>query len=389
MNKKIVLSLALALSLMLTACGSDNGNKAENNLDSNDSSKVEENKDNAESKDTDSANNEEVKVNEDGTREIAGFDGKTIVLPPVEEFKSIIIMHPTLMSYAIQYAPDKNTITGAHVAGLEAFNKDILGLLFPEWKNVNTSFTAEGSFGANIEELMKLNPDLIFYDEQYQGEGLDKIDTSKIPVNVYSYNEDTEKVSIEMDRVCRAIFDVDGAAIMETEWKKADDKAKELIDFSKDKKKVLFVWQDTGEQLTVAGKGTAIVKTCEKLNLENVASEIEAAKPVSMEQIYQWNPDYIFLLAPNAKEILAGEDKQKDWSKLTAFEEKHIYSVPTTQVSWVFPSVDSPLCIYYLINKCYPEKLSDKEMDKLFFDYYKEVHNVELKEDLINKILNR
>ncbi len=389
MKKNLVLILVLALSIMFTACGANNNVESSDGSNQENKTQIEDNKGNTEAENTAENSTKTDKANEDGTREITGLDGKAVVLPPVEEIKNIVVMHPTLMSYAIHYAPDRKNVVGAHIVGIDSIDEEIRELLFPEWKNVNTSFTSEGTFGANIEELMKLEPDLIFYDEKYQGEGLDKIDTCKIPINVYAYIEDTEKVTLEMDRVCREIFDVDGESVLQLQWELANNKAKELVDFSQDKKSVLFVWQDMGEQLLVAGKGTDIVKACEKLNLENVASEIESVKPVNMEQIYQWDPDYIFLVPQNAKEVLAGEDKQKDWSKLTAFKENHIYSIPLTQTAWNFPSMDSPLGMYYFINKCYPEKLSDDEMDKIFFDYYKTVYNIELEEDLINRIMNK
>ncbi len=389
MKKNLILILVLALSIIFTACGANNNVESSDGSNQENKTQIEDNKGNTEVENTAANSTKTDKANEDGSREIIGLDGKPVVLPPVEEIKNIVVMHPTLMSYAIHYVPDRKFIVGSHIVGIDSMDKEIRELLFPEWKNVNTSFTAEGTFGANIEELMKLEPDVILYDAKYQGEGLDKVDTCKIPIDVYAYNDDTERVSIEMDKFVRAMFGVEGDSILEIQWKLANNKAKEIVDFSQDKKTILFIWQDMGEQLLVGGAGTDTIKICESINLANSANEIDGVKPVNMEQIYQWDPDYIFLVPQNAKEILAGEDKQKDWSKLTAFKENHIYSIPLTQTTWNYPSMDSPLGMYYFINKCYPEKLSDDEMDKIFFDYYKTVYNIELEEDLINRIMNR
>ncbi len=112
---------------------------------------------------------------------------------------------------------------------------------------------------------------------------------------------------------------------------------------------------------------------------------------VSMEQIYEWDPDYIFMLKgfdeiDHVKNILNNTD-EKDWSKLKAFKNKNLYNIPKTILGWVTPSTDSPLMVYWLISKCYPEKLSNEDFSALIDEHYKFVHKLELEPEIIDSIL--
>ncbi len=68
-----------------------------------------------------------------------------------------------------------------------------------------------------------------------------------------------------------------------------------------------------------------------------------------MEQIYQWQPDVIYLfMGPNADQYKRGIHNQ-DWTRVNAVKNEEIYDVPVGLFSWSAPCVDTPLMLKWLL----------------------------------------
>ncbi len=258
----------------------------------------------------------------DSERSITGFNGEKIILPPAEDIKRVVVMAPPSFSFVLNSISDKQEIVGANPYLATLTNKKIMAKLFPKWENVNTSFMLENSFNANIEELLKLKPDIIIYNARVQGAGMEKLNVPLI--NMPDAHSDIEKLTIEYERVVKEIFDIKSENVLEKKWHEADKKVEALINKNQKKKTALFIWKNMDDQVSIFGKNTYVDWYCDKLNLKNVAEELNNYPNISMEQIYAWNPDYIFNIkgfggSKNAKEILAGQDS-KNWTKLSAFQ---------------------------------------------------------------------
>ena len=76
----------------------------------------------------------------------------------------------------------------------------------------------------------------------------------------------------------------------------------------------------------------------DKAGIQNSAVGVKGTAEVSMEQIYEWNPDMIivFLDVP-AKSIIDNSIKGQDWSLLDAWKNGAVYDVPRTTYSWITP----------------------------------------------------
>jgi iron complex transport system substrate-binding protein len=54
-----------------------------------------------------------------------------------------------------------------------------------------------------------------------------------------------------------------------------------------------------------------------------------------MEQIYQWNPDLIYVFIGSPASLFQSNHIQgQDWSLLTAYKNKAIFDIPQAVYSW-------------------------------------------------------
>lgn len=388
MKKRLPLTFILAASLLMTACVSNT-----KNTQNTESQSMATNMSESQSTESEVAESPESESElSGGQREIKGVNGETITLPPAKDIKRVVIMAPIAFPSVLNVIPDRDMFVGVHSVSFTTSEEEILNKTFPKWESVETAFLDNEGYNANIEELIKLEPDIIFYDAQWQSEGLDKLDIPLIDINMKEDNNNAEKMTLTYEKVFKDIFGVESENILQTKWDSVNAKVAEIVNQSEAPKTVLFIWQNMDDHVSVYGKNTYVEEYCNKVNLKNVADEVEGFPEVSMEQIYQWDPDYIFMLKGfggdnHAQKILSGEDA-KDWSRLKAFKNKTFYDVPKTLLGWISPSTDSPLMVYWLLNKLYPEQLSDEELEKIVEEHYQSLHKVELEPELIRTILS-
>ena len=129
------------------------------------------------------------------------------------------------------------------------------------------------------------------------------------------------------------------------------------------------------------------------IGAENVALEIDKAiSPVSLEQIYAWDPDVIFLnsfSAFTAEDILNSTAIEgQDWSQLTAVKNGRVYKLPLGVYYWFPPCSDSPLALQWMAQKLYPELFEDLDIDQEIRDYYKNFYGIELTDEDMNTLYN-
>lgn len=113
---------------------------------------------------------------------------------------------------------------------------------------------------------------------------------------------------------------------------------------------------------------------------------------VSMEQVYNFQPDVIIFTAGGAYQTIADS---KEWSQLSAVKNKNYYEIPGEPYNWMSgpPSVNRILGIWWLGNLVYPDVYDydmreiSKEFYSLFYNY--ELTDVEVDALLANSILKK
>ena len=321
-------------------------------------------------------------------RTITDLGGNSVTIPSADEIKRVVIISPPTTSVLLGVIPDSDMIVGVNSRAFTTANTEIVGKLFPNWSNVETAFVSEG-FVSNTEELLNLDPDIVFYYGDSQKSGIENLD---VPIVDFMIKEDNnpESVTIAWDNLMREIFEVEGSTSLEREWDASNQKAQELLNtYTGEKKSALFLFSNMGGIITVYGSGTYADTWFGKSGLDNAAASVSGQIEVSMEQLYEWDPDYVYVfIGSPASAMLNNKVQGQDWSLLTAYKNKTIIDIPQAAYSWGAPCSDSPLMPLWLISRSYPELMSEDEFAVLFKEYYVRMYAIELEDELVTTVLS-
>ena len=224
---------------------------------------------------------------------------------------------------------------------------------------------------ADIEAVAELDPDVFFHKatDMETLDALEKIGVPAVGIEIET-PEDMMTALDLMGKVCGA-----------------EEKAQTLIDYynrqldeiSKRTAKI----RDKNNKTAIV-MGTSIGKVADGSMLQgemlkragavNCADELQATElwpTAGTEQIFAWNPDYIFITGSesavyNADDIL----KDKTWAEIRAVKNGNVYVMPAEKDSWEFPGLVSVLGIEYMMHIMYPELLSDEELEEKVNELY-------------------
>lgn len=224
---------------------------------------------------------------------------------------------------------------------------------------------------ADIEALAELKPDLFIHKagDVETLEAVEKIGIPSVGIEV----ETPEDMTVALDllgKVCGA-----------------QEKAAELIEYYDSKiaeaQKLTASLKDD-EKKTAIVMGTSIGKVADGSMLQgemleraggiNCAAEMAATElwpTAGAEQIFEWDPDYIFITGSESA-VYSADDiyNDKAWSEMKAVRNRHVYVIPATEDSWEFPGVVSILGIDYMMNAMYPKLMTDEQLESAVNEFY-------------------
>lgn len=324
------------------------------------------------------------------TRTIIDLGGNEVTIPAPDEIEKIVILSPPVMSFVVSAVPDTEMIVGINSRSFLTSNPQIVERVFPDWQSVESSFV-DVNFAVNTESLLSLEPDIIFYYGDFQKKGIEGINIPAVDFLMKGVNS-PEKMSVAWDTQIREILGTDTSVGIQAEWDATNTKLESMLkDAGDQKKRGLCIKLNQAGSIMVMGTDSfdGWAQSFFALSgIENVATSVEGTGEVSMEQIYQWDPDFIMCFQDvPASYILENSIEGQDWSLLTAWKNKQVFDVPRTTYAWVTPCADSPLFPLWLVSKAYPELLSDGEVRNEIREYYQRNYNVELTEQELESIL--
>ena len=325
----------------------------------------------------------------DETRTVTDLAGNTVVLPAADKLERVVIIAPPTTSVLLGVIPDTKMIVGVSSRAFFSANTEIVGKLFPNWRDVETGFVSEG-FVSNTEELLNLDPDVVFYYGDAQKPGIEDMGIPMVDFMIPG-EMNPEKETVAWDNLMRQIFAVQGSTSLQREWETSNQKAQEVLSaYTGEKKSALFLFSNIGGVITVSGSNTYADAWFEKSGLVNVAAEVKGPMvEVGMEQVYAWDPDYIYVfLGMPASVMLQNQVQGQDWSLLSAYTDKKIIDIPRAVYSWGAPCSDSPLMSLWLISQSYPELLGEDEFRTLLHGFYRRMYGVQLEDELITSVLS-
>lgn len=224
---------------------------------------------------------------------------------------------------------------------------------------------------ADIEALAQLDPDL-FIHKASDPETLDAVEKVGIPA-VGIEVETPEDMMVALDLLGKVCGAEEKAGALrdyyETRIDEIDDKVSKLdeaaipraIVMGSSPGKVADGSMLQGEMLRRAG-GT------------NCAGDMEATElwpTAGIEQIFKWNPEYIFVTGSEGA-VYSADDILNDpaWSEIAAVKKKQVFDIPAKEDSWEFPGPVSVLGIYYMMHVMHPELESDKALEDEVDEFY-------------------
>ena len=183
---------------------------------------------------------------------------------------------------------------------LTAAQNSLLGELYPEILDVNTSFMTGNE--VNVEELMKLDPDVVFYSASLPalGEQLTQAGFSAVAVSVNKWNYNCIETLNNWIALLSEIFpENDKTALVEQHSNEIYNLIQERVSAvpEEERPSALFLYRYDDTELVTSGSKFFGQWWADASGAVNVGEEIDQdnAVTVNMEQIYSWNPDMVFL----------------------------------------------------------------------------------------------
>ncbi len=328
-----------------------------------------------------------------GTRTVVDDTGVEVEIP--EKLDRIVISSILpLPSVYCFFRGSSEGLVGIHPSSMAAAENSYLTTVYPEITELDTSFVENGEI--NIEQLMKLEPDVVFYSatntderEMYDNAGIKAIGFS---TTLSDYNC-IETFANWVDLLGQIFGDSDRAQEVIEYGRSVEaqvlEKTATLSDEEKPKVLVLFNYGDG--TITTSGSNFFGEYWIEAAGGINVAAELNGQPEINMEQIYAWNPDMIFITNFSSvlpEDLYNNTIEGDDWSSVKAVQEGQVYKFPLGMYRWFPPSSDTPLALMWLAKTIQPELFADIDMDQEIKDYYVKYYNVELTDDDLQVIYN-
>ncbi len=359
LKKLVVGLLAAALMLAVVGCGTDGDSSKEANTDS------------------------QVSAGDDKIV-ITDSLGKTIELDGVPERVVTTIMPFPYIYYAV--CGNTDTLVGCNPSSIVAYENSALKYMYPELANAETSFV-DTSFVVNVEELIKLKPDVVF-QWNYMDEEIEKMEAAGIKVITLQYGS-LEDLYDWIDLIGKMTRNEERAEFLKDYF---DSSVKEVTDItSKLSDDEIVNLLPMSDNLKVSGQGFTYywveAAGCKMLTKDLTGDALN----VNMEQIYEWNPDLILIgnfTSMQPSDILEGKLEGQDWSVLKAVQEKQVYKIPIGGYRWDPPGVETPLMVKWVAKIAHPDLFGDMDMRQEVSKFYKDVYNFTLTDEMLDEILN-
>ncbi len=353
---------ACMLTVLVTGCGSSTGTGTTSQGDGS------------------QAQNSQAAVDEKGTHKVTDQAGNTVEVPN-KITRVVIDQIPILSTYMSYFKGSAPYIVGYCGSFKDTITKTVLKDIAPEL--MKSSDTVYAQSDLNIEEIMKLNPDVILYNANnashaqiLKESGIPSIGFATVGASTDADPIDRYQQWLEL---LEDVFNEDGKM---NDFKSAGnaivaDVEKRIVAVPQDKRpSAMILWKYSDGVPQVSGKGTFGTFWLKRLGVKDVVvDEAKGFTQVNMEQVYRWDPDILFLDGPGllslkTADVLENKVQGTDFSTLSAVKNKRVYDTTLGMWNWFTPNPDAPLVYAWLACKTYPEVFADYPLEQTIKDYY-------------------
>ena len=310
-----------------------------------------------------------------------------------------VVMGSILPYFSTWFIATNSTeeIKGIHPNSYNAAAFSILKDISPTILEAKTNFIENGE--VNVEQLLALDPD-VYFEIANQEKTVKKLEETGITTVALDTNTESLNPLDTINRWLKLTGEVTGTterpaqiiAEGEANQKEINDKLAQAAIKEEDKPRVFFLQYHSDGEISTAGTGMHGNRWLDATGGIDVAAEagIEGIKQVNMEQIYEMNPDIIYITnftETQPQDLIDNTFKGQDWSKVKAVQDGKVYKMPLGIYRWYPPSGDAPLMLKWMAQHNYPE-VFDYDMNAEVKDYYKRYYNYDLSDEQVTGIFN-
>lgn len=250
-----------------------------------------------------------------------------------------------------------------------------------------------------MEALAALNPDVVFYSSGNKELGKQLTDAGyaaiAISANKWQYNA-IETLNNWIDLLSQLFPENNKSEKVRTYSESVYNMVQERVSSIPDaeKAKVFFLFQYSASNISTSGNSFFGQWWATAIGAKNVGEELDSDKStnVNMEQIYKWNPDFIFITNFNTAkpdDIYNNTVGSFDWSGIKAVKDKNVYKMPLGMYRTYTAGVDTPITLLWLAKATYPELFEDIDITAKTKEYYGDVFGITLTDEQSARILHR
>lgn len=318
------------------------------------------------------------------TRVIIDQVGNEVELPAQVNRIVIASAWPLASVYCL-FDGSVEKLVGVDPAIISAAENSMLVKVAPEIVNVESGFSQNGVI--NAEELLKLDPDVVLYatgvPEDYEICSQAGIPAVGFSLSIKDYNAvETINSWVELlgevlgedltnEEFIRYGQDMQAMVAERLQGVKEEDKPKAMFIHGYDASTVNVPAADSWGDYWITASGGI-----------NVGAQAGSGTPtVGAEQIYEWNPDRIFIDNFNdalPEDIYSNTLANFDWSSISAVQNQQVIKTPLGMYRWYVTCSDSALMLLWMAKQNQPELFADIDMNQTVKDFYQQFYGVTL-----------
>lgn len=362
-------AILLAAALLLVACGTADATAAENAMDMDIPG---------------------------GTHEVVDHAGNHVEVPDNIE-RVVIDQIPILSTYMAYFEGSAPYMVGYCGSFKDTISETVLKNIAPELLQSQETVYAQSDL--NIEEIIKLDPDVILYNAG-NAEHAEILKASGIPaIGFATVGADTPADPLERyEEWLKLLENIFGEQDKMDEFLQRGDEivaeVKERIAAVPEEQRptAMILYQLSDGVPQVAGQGVFGYYWLEHLGVQNVAEETQGFAQVSFEQIYAWDPEIMFLNGPGlmdltVRDIMDNTVEGADFSTIQAVKNGRVYDTTLGMWNWFTPNPDAPLVLAWLACNTYPEAFADYPLEDTIREYYREFYGYEITDEELEGML--
>lgn len=290
------------------------------------------------------------------------------------------------------YCGNSDNLLEVPAASQSIIASSVMAEIWPDMLEL-TSHTGD----ANAEEVLALNPDVVFMTGSATGDAYEALVNAGLTVVSFptagSGDDSDTFATVEnwLNQMAEVFGDskaADKLISYNTETLSEIDAALANVE---EKPNALIIFQLTDNSCRVAGSGHYSEFWLSHSGAENAAAELSKLQEVDIEQLMAWDPDIIYLttFSPAMPEDLYNNTIEGfDFSQLSAVKNQKVYKVPLGSYRWYAPSCECALMLKWMASINHPEIFADMDMTQEVIDFISEFYRYSASAEQAAVLLN-